>query len=154
MPRPLRATLSLPTLLAALLLSAPAVPAALSADTRAGAAAGVTLEICRLPGSLDEYSGEVIRIPAGTTFSDDVFDPEDSTESSGGGPVSVATTAPVSLGASAFCVRVPVRPLTPADGTELQSSFGRMFVANGKGARVAVGRVFNRVYGLLRNDGG
>lgn len=141
----MRSTLLILTLFAALAASGLAGAAA------PAAAAGVELEICRLPGSLAEYSGTVINIPAGTTFTDEVFDLGDGTPAPGGAPVDVMTTAPVALAASAFCVRVPVKPVTPADGAALPESFGRMFVAGGNGA-ANDGHVFDRIYGLLRNS--
>ena len=140
-------------LLAALGASGPAWPAALSADSGAGAVGGIELEICRLPGSSEEYSGSVINIPAGTTFTDDVFDLGQGAPSPSAAPLTVTTTAPASLAASAFCLRVPVKPVTPADRVALSASFGRMFVASGKGT-VTLGHVFDRVYGLLRSGPG
>jgi hypothetical protein len=144
----LRSTLLLSALFAALAASGPAGAAALTAG---GGDAGVELEICRLPGSLSEYSGKEISIPAGTTFTDEVFDLGGAAERSA--PINVMTTAPAALAASAFCVRVPVKPVTPADGAALSQSFGHMFVAGGTSA-VRAGRVFDRVYGLLRSGSG
>jgi hypothetical protein len=137
------------TVLAGLALSGFAAAAAPSS-----AAAGVRLEICRLPGSLSEYSGKEVDIPAGTTFAEDLFQEDDGVLPAASQPsVRVVTTAPVALAASAFCVRAPIRPLAPAAAAALQASFGRMFVVAGKRAHGASG-VLDRIYGLLQSSSG
>jgi hypothetical protein len=140
------------TVLAGLALSGFAAAAAPSPSSPS--AAGVQLEICRLPGSLSEYSGKEVDIPAGTTFAEDLFQEDDGVLPAASQPsVRVVTTAPVALAASAFCVRAPVRPLAPAAAAALQASFGRMFVVAGKRAHGASG-VLDRIYGLLQSSSG
>jgi len=154
---PMRSVLGKHIWLAALLaISAPGAALAGSAPASlspAGAAA-VTLEICRLPGSIDENSSAEIDIPAGVTFTADAFDDVVNPELRGNSVSSslqVVTAARVALTAGTFCVRAPVKPLGSAGPAAIEAALGRMFVVTGGATGSAGAEAFDSLYGLLRS---
>jgi hypothetical protein len=134
-------------LLTSACLAALAIPIAAAQASPGG---GVALEICRLPGALSEYSGKAIELPAGMIFATDDSDEaigSDFDASSKDPPLKVVTSAPVSLGASKFCVDAPIKPLAPA---AVQRALGRMFVATGGTLGRGDTATLDAIYGVLQ----
>jgi hypothetical protein len=131
--------------------AAPVVPAVPSATT-AAASNDVTLEICRLPGSLSEYSGKAIVVAAGAVFTTDAFDDDIGATSDllQDAPLKVVTTAPVSISADRFCVDAPIKPLGGVSESALHAALGRMFVASSAGVQQVDAGALDRIYGLLQ----
>jgi hypothetical protein len=147
-----RKSLCLAALLAAMAPGAARAGAA-TAALPAPAAASITLEICRLPGSLGENSGPDIDIPAGVTFTADAFDDlvnPDRRADDDPSSLQVVTTAPASLGPDKFCVHAPVKPVGDVQPGAIAAALGRMFVATGGGADSGA---LDDLYGLLRRGG-
>jgi hypothetical protein len=126
--------------------------ALVAAPARAAPEGGVALEICRLPGSLSEYSGKAIDLPAGMIFATDDSDNiigSDFAQSPKSAPLKVVTSAPVSLGADKFCADAPIKPLAPA---AVQRALGRLFVATGGDLRQGDSAAFDAIYGVLQSS--
>jgi hypothetical protein len=134
--------------------AAPSVPSVPSA-TPAAAANDVKLEICRLPGSLSEYSGKAIVVAAGAVFTTDAFDDDIGATSDllQDAPLKVVTTAPVSISADKFCVDAPIKPLGGVSESALHAALGRMFVASSAGVQQVDAGALDRIYGLLQQTG-
>jgi hypothetical protein len=134
--------------------AAPAVPSVPSATT-AAAANDVKLEICRLPGSLSEYSGKAIDVAAGAVFIADAFDDDIGATSDllQDAPLQVVTTAAVSISADKFCVDAPIKPLGGVSQSALDTALGRMFVASSAGVQQVDASALDRIYGLLQQTG-
>jgi len=150
-------TLLLAAILAALppgAWAAPAVPSVPSAMP-AAAANDVKLEICRLPGSLSEYSGKAIVVAAGAVFTTDAFDDDIGATSDllQDAPLKVVTTAPVSISADKFCVDASIKPLGGVSESALHAALGRMFVASSAGVQQVDASALDRIYGLLQQTG-
>lgn len=140
--------------LLAILVPAAAAAGSATASLPPASAAAVTLEICRLPGSLDGTSTMEIDIPAGVTFTADAFDDVINPDRHGASdPTSlqVVTAAKVALTAGAFCVRAPVKPLGHAGPAAIEAALGRMFVVTGGATGSAGADAFDSLYGLLRS---
>jgi hypothetical protein len=135
--------------------AAPALPAVPSATTAAGANDGIKLEICRLPGSLSEYSGKAIVVAAGAVFTTDAFDDDIGATSDllQDAPLKVVTTAPASISADKFCVDAPIKPLGGVGDSALHAALGRMFVASSAGVQQVDAGALDRIYGLLQQTG-
>jgi hypothetical protein len=120
-------------------------------------AAGIEIEICRLPGSPSEYSDQEIDIPAGTVFAAADIAVGDATapDSAAASSVGVITAAPVAIAAAAFCARAPIRLADPAEEGEVHARIGSMLLPLGSGGIRAApaARALDAVYGLLRNAG-
>ena len=134
--------------------AAPVVPAVPSATT-AAAANDVKLEICRLPGSLSEYSGKAIVVAAGAVFTTDAFDDDIGATSDllQDVPLKVVTTDPVSISADKFCVDASIKPLGGVSESALNAALGRMFVASSAGVQQVDASALDRLYGLLQQTG-
>jgi hypothetical protein len=134
--------------------AAPLVPSVPSA-TPAAAANDVKLEICRLPGSLSEYSGKAIVVAAGAVFTTDAFDDDIGATSDllQDAPLKVVTTAPVSISADKFCVDATIKPLGGVSDSALHAALGRMFVASSAGVQQVDAGALDRIYGLLQQTG-
>ena len=134
--------------------AAPSVPSVPSA-TSAAAADDVKLEICRLPGSLSEYSGKAIVVAAGAVFTSDAFDDDIGATSDllQDAPLKVVTTTPVSISADKFCVDAPIKPLGGVSESALHAALGRMFVASSAGVQQVDAGALDRIYGLLQQTG-
>ena len=141
----MRLSLLFPPLLAAIGAASPAF----CADSPQ--AAELELEICRLPGMPAEYSGREIDIPAGAAFAPagGLIDPT-ATGGPAATPLRVTLVAPVSIAASAFCVRAPVRPVDPAQNRALHARIGEPFWVSGGLPGMRPGAL-DVVYGLLRS---
>ena len=142
----MRQPLLFPFLLLAL---APAARAAAAESP----AAGLELEICRLPGMPAEYSGHAIDIPAGVAFSattgiPDAADPAQAPVP----PITVTLTAPATIGAASFCVRAPIAASDAASARVLDGHVGDMFQVS-RGMPGAAAGTFDTIYGLLREKG-
>lgn len=131
--------------------AAPSVPSA----TPAAAANDVKLEICRLPGSLSEYSGKAIVVAAGAVFTTDAFDDDIGATSDllQDAPLKVVTTAPISISADKFCVDAPIKPLGGVSEGALHAALGRMFVASSAAVQQVDAGALDRIYGLLQQTG-
>ena len=132
-------------------------PGAQTARADPPVAAGMDLEICRLPGTPSEYSDREIDIPAGTVFAAaDIAIGDASAPGPAAAPaVGVITAAPVAIAAAAFCARAPIRPANPAADGAVRARVGTMFLPRGSGGvRPALAaRALDTVYGLLQNAG-
>ncbi|HZB90905.1 MAG TPA: hypothetical protein VE397_05660 [Stellaceae bacterium] len=131
--------------------AAPAAPGPAALAPASAASLAPVLEVCRLPGSLSEYSGKPIAIPAGTVFSADAFDDAagGALDPGSGAQLKVATTASVAIAAAKFCVDAPVKPLGGAGAGALHAALGRMFIATSAGVQHIDATSFDNIYGLL-----
>lgn len=131
--------------------AAPAAPASAALAPASAASRAPVLEICRLPGSLSQYSRQPIAIPAGTVFGADAFDDDvgAALDPRPAAPLELATTASVAIAAAKFCVDAPVKPLGGAGAGALHAALGRMFVAAG-GLQQVDAAGFDNIYGLLQ----
>lgn len=118
------------------------------------AAAGIELEICRLPGTPAEYSDQEIDLPAHTVFVAAAIALGDDGKPEGADAprVGVVTLAPIAIAAGAFCTRAPIGLVDPAENSRIRARLGSMFLPRTNSSiQAALSHPLDAVYGLLRS---